>query len=360
MDQAQFSDKLRLCLQWTNSSLSAEIESRLTKRLLGSIEIFVEELRDYNKDGAETASNLLRSLPFNLLCAFVKLPHITGCILYPDVASVELRAAVFLSNLAAASGHLPLREAEGRPTLSHESTSALCPSVAVPLSFADSSVIPQMDRGGNELEAYGISETRCISKKTVEAFQILDSPDGQAGRFVRTNTEVLTFRAELSSPERFSSASFRTLPGLSLFVNASSADVSSHDLADAVLHEAIHALIYRYEALYSRLVPTSLAQTEHLVSPWTGAKLPVDSFVQACFVWFGLYQFWRNHENVDQRCNTLSARARCGFESRSYIEACRYLTPRISHGVAATLQTLADLVVSSQKLGAENVQTPYG
>jgi hypothetical protein len=28
------------------------------------------------------------------------------------------------------------------------------------------------------------------------------------------------------------------------------------------------------------------------VSPWTGTKLPVRQFLQACFVWYGLVHFW--------------------------------------------------------------------
>ena len=64
-------------------------------------------------------------------------------------------------------------------------------------------------------------------------------------------------------------------------------------IADAIVHEAIHALIYKIELANSLYLDYSVESEPFIVvSPWSGRKLPLHSFVHACFVWFGLWNFW--------------------------------------------------------------------
>jgi len=64
-------------------------------------------------------------------------------------------------------------------------------------------------------------------------------------------------------------------------------------IADALIHEAIHALIYKIELTDSLYLDDSLEHESFTaVSPWSGRTLPLHSFVHACFVWFGLWNFW--------------------------------------------------------------------
>lgn len=76
--------------------------------------------------------------------------------------------------------------------------------------------------------------------------------------------------------------------------NADSDWWSFSKIADALVHEAIHALIYRIELTDSLYLDDSVEHESFTaVSPWSGRTLPLHSFVHACFVWFGLWNFWR-------------------------------------------------------------------
>jgi len=49
------------------------------------------------------------------------------------------------------------------------------------------------------------------------------------------------------------------------------------------MHEAVEPWVLREEPFDTEAI---------VVSPWSGATLPVRPFLQACFVWFGLANFW--------------------------------------------------------------------
>jgi hypothetical protein len=97
-------------------------------------------------------------------------------------------------------------------------------------------------------------------------------------------------------------------------------------LADTLVHESIHALLYMQVSRApwgaSRGAFTEVAR---VVSPWTGAPLRVTSFLQACFVWYGLLHFWSlAHEantfrGVQEAHNRL-ALARAGFVGPSLLD----------------------------------------
>ena len=75
--------------------------------------------------------------------------------------------------------------------------------------------------------------------------------------------------------------------------NADSDWWSINKMADAIVHEAIHALIYKIELTDSLYLDDSVEyESLTAVSPWSGRTLPLHSFVHACFVWFGLWNFW--------------------------------------------------------------------
>jgi HEXXH motif-containing protein len=63
-------------------------------------------------------------------------------------------------------------------------------------------------------------------------------------------------------------------------------------LADAIIHEAIHNVIYKLELESGLHTDYDAALQASLTSPWSGQTLPLESFVHACFVWFGLLNFW--------------------------------------------------------------------
>ncbi len=95
--------------------------------------------------------------------------------------------------------------------------------------------------------------------------------------------------------------------------NANSNEWSVSKIADAIVHEAIHALIYKIEltnCLYNDYTTESEPFTA--VSPWSGRKLRLHSFLHACFVWFGLWNFW-SLANEEPEAAELKATAAKGF-----------------------------------------------
>lgn len=64
-------------------------------------------------------------------------------------------------------------------------------------------------------------------------------------------------------------------------------------LAEALVHEAIHAYLYMQEPnpLWG-LLPFVGEDPGTVASPWTGREIAACAFLHACFVWYGLFFFW--------------------------------------------------------------------
>jgi hypothetical protein len=120
--------------------------------------------------------------------------------------------------------------------------------------------------------------------------------------FVEDFTQVLMFlRVDEEEGARFVSRSPEHHLGLTVFVNAHLSSVSDVTFAEALVHEAIHSFLETHELLglhdcpgVSRWFADAAAYDGELCtrSPWTGARLPLPTFVHACFVWYGLVHFW--------------------------------------------------------------------
>jgi hypothetical protein len=103
-----------------------------------------------------------------------------------------------------------------------------------------------------------------------------------------------------------------------MFINAHLPAIDRERLADALVHEAIHSLLYMHETREPWIVDDrSVPRDAALESPWSGARLTVRNFLQACFVWFGLAHFWARVEDGlsfrPDRVKEHAATARRGF-----------------------------------------------
>jgi hypothetical protein len=91
----------------------------------------------------------------------------------------------------------------------------------------------------------------------------------------------------------FSSGSLGDYVGRSIFCNAHLPTVGTAVLAESLVHEAIHSLLSMYEADEPWFPEADSFSPESAVaSPWTGARLSLRTFLQACFVWYGLAHLW--------------------------------------------------------------------
>lgn len=93
--------------------------------------------------------------------------------------------------------------------------------------------------------------------------------------------------------EKFTSGSTGQYIGRSMFCNAHLPFVDPALLADGLVHEAVHSLLYMHEINERWVLQDELFSTNPVIaSPWTGTVLPLRPFLQACFVWFALGNFW--------------------------------------------------------------------
>ena len=76
--------------------------------------------------------------------------------------------------------------------------------------------------------------------------------------------------------------------------------------ADALVHEAIHAVVYRLELIEFLHLDDRASLAQQTTSPWSGRSLTLRSFVHACFVWYGLWHLWQmrpspGHRTIERR-----------------------------------------------------------
>jgi hypothetical protein len=159
--------------------------------------------------------------------------------------------------------------------------------------------------------------------------------------FVTTFNRVVVAQPNADAPGRFSSGSTRRFIGRSALGNPDC--VSLATLASALIHEGIHALLYM-QSVESEWVAGDIDPHARVESPWTGASLEVEPFLQACFVWYGLLHFWAlaaprdvfPHHEVDA---TMRECAR-GFFAGPLTNLVRNVRSAIAPDVLATIDDL--------------------
>jgi uncharacterized protein len=193
-----------------------------------------------------------------------------------------------------------------------------------PLDF-DSPAACRLDLSGR---AYTIERPReplagadraRVLRRLQAVAQGLAATGGTVAAFVQTFSKVIVLQPE--SGGAFSSGSNWHYVGRSAIGNPHSDRVDQCDLADAIVHESIHGLLYIHETGREWVTRHDLYDpVPALTSPWSGAALPVRPFLQACFVWYGLANFWAQALACGSfprdRCVALLARASTGFLSK--------------------------------------------
>lgn len=169
--------------------------------------------------------------------------------------------------------------------------------------------------------------------------------------FIAKFVRVIVLQSD-SPGTGFASGSGRRYVGRVVIRNPHSEHVSDIGLAEAMIHEAIHALLYT--ALYA--VPwgadndRAYANGVRIVSPWSGASLKASSFLQACFVWYGLLHFWSLALRLntfggadDVRCRV--GRARKGFVGPPLLDQlCREDRKIVRDDVSDAIETMQSRV----------------
>lgn len=136
-------------------------------------------------------------------------------------------------------------------------------------------------------------------------------------------TRVVAFRKTQAGSAAFASTSWPAFVGKTALVNAHHPDVTVARLANALLHEAIHTLLFMVETGEPLILDTTRVGHATVVSPWSGRALPVINYLHACLVWYGLWCFWRMAASADAFAPAAIApyfeRASSGFRSPSLL-----------------------------------------
>jgi HEXXH motif-containing protein len=141
--------------------------------------------------------------------------------------------------------------------------------------------------------------------------------------FVCQFTRSIVARKDGENPDFYTSSSCNAYIGRIVLINPHLAFVDESALIDSLVHESIHSLLWRCEVLSPFIADTSQVKgTTH--SPWTQSELHLYTFLQACFVWYGLLTFWKLSETTRIFGQTLVrkyvSRAQRGFQNNQLID----------------------------------------
>lgn len=112
------------------------------------------------------------------------------------------------------------------------------------------------------------------------------------GMFSRTL--ILNKVTQSNGKRIFFSGSDNDHVGRSILSNADL--VSKEVIIESLVHESIHSILYMIDRLNQWQPDYKLHTSKpgrNVESVWSGNMITIHSFLQACFVWYGLFEFWK-------------------------------------------------------------------
>ncbi|AOT10984.1 hypothetical protein [Pseudoalteromonas luteoviolacea] len=143
-----------------------------------------------------------------------------------------------------------------------------------------------------------------------------------------------------TSKNKFNCASTNICNGLVVLINPHLNEVSVETLADAIVHEMTHNL-FDIAELYEPCLPTKF-HSQSVKSPWTGRMLDPNTYIQACYTWYGLRNFWQKayaHFNSDNAHKYLQQASK-GFEQAEFVRIAKESDDIINTKLIETLERL--------------------
>lgn len=192
---------------------------------------------------------------------------------------------------------------------------------------------------------YSPAETRHILSLLSEVRESLAATNAGIAGFVEAFTKSLVLQRDPQAPELFSTGSSAQYVGRSVIGNPHLAKVDSALLAEGLVHESIHSLLYMSERLEPWVNDEEVYGSElRTRSEWTGNPLPLRSYLQACFVWYGLAMFWAQAFALGtfeaERARERLELALRGFLKGHVLDQVRPFSQHINPEVLDTIDTL--------------------
>jgi hypothetical protein len=138
-------------------------------------------------------------------------------------------------------------------------------------------------------EPYTPEEVSKLRTALEDALAKVETASRNAAFLIKRFLRVLILRKDRSSFQG-STSSMRSHIGRVLIRNGEQMEVGT--LAEALVRETIHAFSSTI-TLSEPWLTKSSAVSIVIRSPWSGRSLPLHTYIETCFVWFGLVKFWR-------------------------------------------------------------------
>jgi hypothetical protein len=327
LDRAIPLDAIPQVLRWEDEEETARrVHDGWASLARQRLALFVDELRD--RDAAARLAAALTLLPPASLERLLLAPETTFRLFWRSHGEAPA-VAQFLEHAAGAeaarTGTGAAAGAEGWTALGDfcAEPPAEAPVVAgMPVLDLDSPAARAVDLTGAR---YTVDAPRAplagagralVLERLTEVGAALPAGGDFVAWFVSHFTKVLILQRDDAQP--FSSGSNGQFVGRSVVANPHVEGIDAAVLADAVVHEAIHAALYMQELQRPWVLDEQLYDpTPRAVSPWSGRELPLRPFLQACFVWYGLLNFWARVHAADALVGSsrrdLLLRAAAGF-----------------------------------------------
>lgn len=95
-------------------------------------------------------------------------------------------------------------------------------------------------------------------------------------------------------------------------------------MASALVHEAMHQVLYILEWAATFTVGDADVKATVIKSGWTGRDLPPHSYIHACFIWYGVSNFWLRARSSDAYAPNIierqMAKSMAGFQEQNPVE----------------------------------------
>ena len=194
-----------------------------------------------------------------------------------------------------------------------------------PSNDDDQLVVLVLDRAVSKLQAANLSTYHCV----------------------KSLIKVILIRG-LNVRPGFTSVSARPYVGGTVLINPMTTGVTDCNLVTALIHEAIHNLLYRIENRFPLTDPIEAGYRIFVPSPWSGKRLRLSAYIHACYVYYALAMFWRQpavREYFDtEGSNRQQELAEKGFENRLYLDVLAGCWDNVQPYVADELLALGSVV----------------
>jgi len=187
------------------------------------------------------------------------------------------------------SGHVQRCELASKPTPHRRYIAPRMPN-GIALDFFSPRTRGALPEISGDDVPFSYDERRDVQLSLIQASTNVRNASREVDRFLRALTKIVVLRKD-SQPTHYTSASTPLLPGLVVLRNPHSAMPAQAALADGLVHETIHTALDLIDLKEPLITDRSLHSFE-VASPWTSRKLHLNTYLQACFVWFGLWNFW--------------------------------------------------------------------